>query len=97
VGWKDKSIELFKRLGEPGKFSAKLALGAMLPGSPAVVELVCSALDCVHEPKRLAGSLKSDEAAHPPGLPVARLRAGRGAAVGAAAGTAGGLALRFAP
>src|SRR6185437_4564171 len=46
---KDKAVGLCKRLGAPAKFAAKLALGAMLPGSPAVVELVCGVLDCVHE------------------------------------------------
>ncbi|HWG43760.1 MAG TPA: hypothetical protein VN688_13310 [Gemmataceae bacterium] len=46
---KGKALGLCKRLGAPAKFAAKLALGAMLPGSPAVVELVCGVLDCVHE------------------------------------------------
>lgn len=40
MGWKDKAIELCKRCGAPVKFAAKKALGAVLPGSPAVVDLI---------------------------------------------------------
>jgi len=49
MGWKDKAIELCKRGGAPAKFIAKMDLGAVLPGSPAVVDLIGEILDCVHE------------------------------------------------
>ena len=49
MSWQDKALGLCKRFGAPAKFAAKLTLGALLPGSPAVVELVCGVLDCVHE------------------------------------------------
>src|SRR5262245_47134128 len=45
----EKALGLFRRFGAPVKFAAKCLLGAALPGSPAVVEMVTAALDCVHE------------------------------------------------
>ncbi len=49
MSWKTKAVALYKRFGAPVKFAAKLILGSFLPGGSAVVELVSSALDCVHE------------------------------------------------
>jgi len=45
MSWKDRAIELCKRYGAPAKFAAKTILGAVLPGSPVVVELVSEILD----------------------------------------------------
>jgi hypothetical protein len=49
MSWQDRALLLCRRLGPGAKFAAKLVLGAILPGSPAVVELVGEALDCAHE------------------------------------------------
>src|SRR5262245_8979199 len=45
----DKAASLYRRFGTPIKFAAKVVLGAVLPGSPAVVELVCAALEWAHD------------------------------------------------
>jgi hypothetical protein len=39
MGWRDQAIELCKCCGAPAKLAAKMVLGAVLPGSPAVVDL----------------------------------------------------------
>jgi hypothetical protein len=49
MSWKDKAITLYKRFGAPTKFAAKMILGAVVPGGPAVVGLVGEVLDCIHE------------------------------------------------
>ena len=49
MSWKDKVVGLCKRFGAPTKFAVNLTLGTLLPGSPAVVELILGVLDCVHE------------------------------------------------
>jgi hypothetical protein len=49
MSWKDKVVGLCKRFGAPTKFAVNLTLGTLLPGSPAVVELILGILDCVHE------------------------------------------------
>jgi TPR repeat protein len=49
MAWYDKAQQLLKRYGAPAKFAAKLILGATVPGSPAVIELIQQALDCAHE------------------------------------------------
>jgi hypothetical protein len=49
MSWKQKALALAKLCGPAAKFAAKAVLGAVLPGSPAVVELVEQALDCAHE------------------------------------------------
>lgn len=43
---KEKVITLFKRYGAPVKFATNLILNAVLPGSPAVIDLVNKVLDC---------------------------------------------------
>ncbi len=49
MSWKSTLLEFCKRHGEMGKFAAKTVLGAVLPGSPVVVDLVGRALDCAVE------------------------------------------------
>jgi serine/threonine protein kinase len=49
MSWKDRAVELCKRFGTPVKFAVKMVLGAVLPGSPAVVDLIGEILDCVHQ------------------------------------------------
>jgi tetratricopeptide (TPR) repeat protein len=59
MGWKDRAIELYKRFGAPVKFSAKIILGAVLPGGSSVVDLIGEVLDCVD--KTIEGNLAVDE------------------------------------
>jgi formylglycine-generating enzyme required for sulfatase activity len=49
MSWKEKALALVKRFGTPVKFTAKLVVGAVVPGGSAVVDLVGQVLDCVHE------------------------------------------------
>src|SRR5262249_10268313 len=49
MAWYQKAQDLLKRYGAPAKFAAKLVLGATIPGSPAVIELIEQALDCARE------------------------------------------------
>jgi formylglycine-generating enzyme required for sulfatase activity len=49
VSLKEKATRLFACYGAPIKFAAKTILGAVLPGSPAVVELVSKVIDCARE------------------------------------------------
>jgi hypothetical protein len=49
MAWLQKAKELYKRFGAPAKFAAKIVLGATVPGSPVVIELIEKALDCAHE------------------------------------------------
>jgi formylglycine-generating enzyme required for sulfatase activity len=49
MAWLHKAKDLYKRFGAPAKFAAKLVLGTVVPGSPAVIELVEKALDCAAE------------------------------------------------
>jgi hypothetical protein len=44
-----KALDLIKRFGAPAKFAAKIVLSAVVPGSPAVIELVEKVLDSAHE------------------------------------------------
>ncbi len=48
MSWKEKVVALYKRLGTPVKFAAKLIVGSLPYGSVAV-DLVGQVLDCVHE------------------------------------------------
>jgi tetratricopeptide (TPR) repeat protein len=52
MSWKQKVLGLAKLYGPAAKFAAKAILGVILPGSPAVVELVGQALGCAHETAR---------------------------------------------
>src|SRR2546423_1744311 len=45
MSWNDKALSLVRRCGPAAKFAAKVVLGAVLPGSPAIVELVGDALE----------------------------------------------------
>jgi formylglycine-generating enzyme required for sulfatase activity len=49
MSWKDKAIKLYKRFRAPTKFAAKMILGAVVPGGPAVVQFVGEVIDCVYE------------------------------------------------
>ena len=49
MSWQQKVLRLAKLYGPAAKFAAKAVLGVVLPGSPAVVQLVEQALDCAHE------------------------------------------------
>ena len=42
-------ITFFSRYGAPVKFAVKQLMPVLLPGSPAVAELVVELFDCVHE------------------------------------------------
>jgi len=44
-----RTLELIKRFGTPAKIAAKLALNAVLPGAPVVVEIIGHILDYAHE------------------------------------------------
>jgi serine/threonine-protein kinase len=46
---KDKALDCWRRWGAPVRFGSQLLLSTMLPGAPAVVELVGKVLDCAHE------------------------------------------------
>jgi hypothetical protein len=46
---KQKVTHLFACYGAPVRFAAETILGAVLPGSPAVVELVLKTIDCARE------------------------------------------------
>src|SRR5262245_5049709 len=61
---KAQVLGFVKRFGAPAKFAAKQILNAVLPGSPAVVELVGQALDCAHETAK--DQFEVDEARLPP-------------------------------
>ncbi len=68
MSWKDKAVGLHKRFGAPAKFAAKLILGAVVPGGPAVVQLVGEVLDCVHETAK--DNLAIDEKRMPAATPA---------------------------
>jgi TPR repeat protein len=52
MAWTDRAISICRKLGPAAKFAAKTVLGAVIPGSPAVVELVCDALEVVSDTAR---------------------------------------------
>jgi TPR repeat protein len=52
MAWHDRALSILRRLGPAAKFAAKTVLHAVIPGSPAVIELVCDALECVSDTAR---------------------------------------------
>lgn len=50
--WTDRALSICRKLGPAAKFAAKTVLSAVIPGSPAVVELVCDALEVVADTAR---------------------------------------------
>ena len=52
MAWTDRALSICRKLGPAAKFAAKTVLAAAVPGSPAVVELVCDALDLVADTAR---------------------------------------------
>ena len=49
MSWKAKAAAFIKQVGPAAKFAATTALSVMVPGSPAVIELVKQVLDCATE------------------------------------------------
>jgi hypothetical protein len=60
MSWQEHTVALCRRLGPAGKSAARVVLDAVLPGSPAVVELVGQALDCVTQTTRDNWAINSD-------------------------------------
>jgi TPR repeat protein len=54
MAWNDRALSICGKLGPAAKFAAKTVLNAVIPGSPAVVELVCDAFECVADSARAA-------------------------------------------
>jgi TPR repeat protein len=52
MSWKDRAVSICRKLGPAAVFAAKTVLGAVIPGSPAVIELVCNTLDMVQDSAR---------------------------------------------
>ncbi len=52
MAWSDRAVSICRKLGPAAKFAAKTVLGAVIPGSPAVVALVCDALEVVVDTAR---------------------------------------------
>ncbi len=52
MAWNDRALSICRKLGPAAKFAAKTVLGAVIPGSPAVIELVCDAFECVADSAR---------------------------------------------
>ena len=61
MAWVSKLLELFKRYGKPAKFAATSILGAVLPGSPAVISLVEQAFDTAEEKAKGHWEMKIDK------------------------------------
>jgi hypothetical protein len=61
VTWTDKLLDLCRRYGKPVKVAASSILGAILPGSPAVVELVERAFDTAEEKGQDHWEVRVDE------------------------------------
>ncbi len=49
MAWQSKVLELCKKYGGAAKFAAKTILGAVIPGSPAVIDLVEQAFDAAQK------------------------------------------------
>jgi formylglycine-generating enzyme required for sulfatase activity/predicted Ser/Thr protein kinase len=64
MSWKDGALSVVRRLGPTAKFAAKLALGVLLPGSPAVIDLVEDALDCVQQTAKEEYEIRKDAQLH---------------------------------
>jgi TPR repeat protein len=57
MAWQDRALSICGKLGPAAKFAAKTVLNAIIPGSPAVIELVSDAFECVADTARNAGDL----------------------------------------
>src|SRR4051794_40151638 len=62
MSWQEHTLSLCRRLGPAAGFAARLVLDAVLPGSPAVGELVGQALDCACETSTDHWELNRDQA-----------------------------------
>src|SRR5438309_1689319 len=58
MAWLQKAKELYKRFGAPAKFAANVVLGATIPGSPAVLEMLDVALATDEVCRRSARTLE---------------------------------------
>jgi TPR repeat protein len=54
MAWNDRALAICRTLGPAAKFAAKTVLSAVIPGSPAVIELVAAAFECVADTARAA-------------------------------------------
>ena len=63
MNWKAKVAAFVKQLGPACKFTAKTVLSTMIPGSPAVIELVEMALDCGSDTADNVWEVEKDSAA----------------------------------
>ena len=61
MGWVSKLLELCRHYGKPAKFACTSILGAVLPGSPAVVSLVEQAFDTAEEKAQDHWEMKVDQ------------------------------------
>jgi TPR repeat protein len=57
MAWHHRAVSICGKLGPAAKFAAKTVLSAAIPGSPAVIELVCDAFDCVADTARNAADI----------------------------------------
>ncbi len=61
MSWASKLLELCRRYGKPAKLAASSILGAILPGSPAVIALVEQAFDTAEEKGQDHWEMKVDQ------------------------------------